>query len=167
LLRHIPDTYSTVLASDGYGFNIADDASLIWLAPSKRTEKTLKSSKADLMAASTALGINTILDRNELKKIYQDPKFDSRTPDFFVVSDKGLVYTTGSKLAEHGGVADDDRHVGLLVSAPGLNGNTVTDPVFTTQIAPTILQALGVPWTELQAVQIEGTVPLPVSSTTN
>jgi arylsulfatase A-like enzyme len=167
LLRHIPDTYSTVLAHDGYGFNIADDASLIWLDPSKRTEKTLKSSKADLTAASTALGINTILDRDELKKIYQDPKFDSRTPDFFVKSDHGVVYTTGSKLAEHGGLADDDRHVALLVSAPGLEGNTVTDPVFTTQIAPTILQALGVPWTELQAVQIEGTVPLPVSSDTN
>ena len=165
LLRRIPDTYSTVLANDGYGFNIADDASLIWLDPSKRTNKILKSSMADLLAASSALGIYQILDRNDLKKFYQDPKFDSRTPDFFVVSNKGVVYTGGTKIAEHGGVADDDRHVGLLVSAPGLKGNTVTDSVFTTQIAPTILQALGVPWTELQAVQIEGTVPLPVFST--
>ena len=82
-----------------------------------------------------------------------------------MVSNKGVVYTGGTKIAEHGGVADDDRHVGLLVSAPGLEGNTVTGRVFTTQIAPTILQALGVPWTELQAVQIEGTVPLPVFST--
>ena len=41
LRRAIPDTYSTVLANDGYGFNIADDASLIWLDPSKRTPATL------------------------------------------------------------------------------------------------------------------------------
>ena len=125
LRRAIKDTYLTVLANDGYGFNIADDASLIWLDPNKRTEKTLKSAMTDLQAASIALGINTILDRNDLKKLYQDPKKDSRTPDFFVISDKGVIYTTGSKLAEHGGVADDDRHVAMLVSAPGLQGTTV------------------------------------------
>jgi hypothetical protein len=161
LRRAIPDTYSTVLASDGYGFNIADDASLIWLDPTQRTAATLASTKADLNAAAVALGINTILDRNDLRKVYRDPATDSRTPDFFVVSDKGVIYTGGSKLAEHGGVADDDRHVGMLVSAPGLVGNTVHLPVFTTQIAPTILRFLGISPTELQAVQIEGTQPLP------
>ena len=161
LRRAIKDTYLTVLANDGYGFNIADDASLIWLDPNKRTEKTLKSAMTDLQAASIALGINTILDRNDLKKFYRDPKKDSRTPDFFVISDKGVIYTTGSKLAEHGGVADDDRHVAMLVSAPGLQGTTVQDPVLTTQIAPSILQLLDISGNELQAVQIEGTPPLP------
>ncbi|HLH10450.1 MAG TPA: alkaline phosphatase family protein [Methylovirgula sp.] len=161
LRRAIPDTYSTVLANDGYGFNIADDASLVWLKPNKRTPDTLRSSEADLKAASTALGIKTILDRDELIKYYQDPETDSRTPDFFVVSDKGVIYTTGTKLAEHGGVADDDRHIGLLVSAPGLSGNTISAPVATTQIAPSILEELGVSWHELQAVQIEHTQPLP------
>jgi len=161
LRRPIPDNYSKVLANDGYGFNIADDASLIWLDPSQRNQETLKSSEADLSAASAALGIQTILDRTQLKKVYRDPAKDSRTPDFFVVSQKGVVYTGGSKLSEHGGVADDDLHVALLVSAPGLKGDIVTDDVFTTQIAPTILRLLGLAPEELQAVQIEGTMPLP------
>ncbi|ACB95226.1 alkaline phosphatase family protein [Beijerinckia indica] len=161
-LRHaIKDTYSTVLANDGYGFNIADDASLIWLDPSKRTPATLRSTLADLRAASSALGISAILDRNELTKTYRDPATDSRTPDFLVVSNKGVIYTGGSKLAEHGGLADDDRHVALLVSAPGLRGSVDPHPVFTTQIAPTILQLLGIPADELQAVQIENTRALP------
>ena len=161
LRRAIPDTYSTVLANDGYGFNIADDASLIWLDPSKRTPATLQSTLNDLQAASTALGIKTILSRNDLTKYYRDPATDSRTPDFFVVSQKGVIYTGGTKLAEHGGVADDDRHVALLVSAPGLHGVQVGKPVFTTQIAPTILSVFGISPDELDAVRIEGTRALP------
>jgi hypothetical protein len=39
-------------------------------------------------------------------------------------------------------------------------GLNVTDPVETTQIAPTILQLLGFSPDELQAVKIEGTKPL-------
>jgi hypothetical protein len=161
LRRAIPDTYGTVLANDGYGFDIADDASLIWLNPSLRTPATLKSALTDLQAAAGALGINKILTREQLKEVFRDPAHDDRTPDFFVVSNKGVIYTGGTKLAEHGGVADDDRHVGLLVSAPGMNGGQVQDRVFTTQIAPTILSVLGVSPRELQAVQIEGTHTLP------
>jgi hypothetical protein len=160
-LRRIPDTYATVLQNDGYGFNIADDASLIWLDPSKRTPATLAATAADLKANATALGIKQVLDRDELKKTYQDPATDSRTPDFLVVSDHGVVYTKGSKIAEHGGLADDDRHVALLVSAPGLKGKTVDERVETRQIAPTILQALGIDADELKAVREEHTRPLP------
>ncbi len=161
LLRRIPDTYSTVLQNDGYGFNIADDASLIWLDPSKRTPATLAATEADLKASAAALGIKQILDRDELKKIFADPATDSRTPDFLVVSDHGVVYTKGSKIAEHGGLADDDRHVALLVSAPGLKGTTVDGQVETRQIAPTILGALGIDANELKGVREEHTQPLP------
>ena len=163
-LNRIPDTYSTVLAKDGYGFNIADDASLIWLDPSKRSAATLESAEADLNAAKSALGIDKILDRDELGRFYRDPATDSRTPDFFVVPNYGVVYTGGKgKIAEHGGVADDDRHVAMLVSAPGLRGAIVDDLVQTTQIAPTILRFLGVSVHELEAVKREGTKALPLS----
>ena len=161
LRRAIKDTYSTVLANDGYGFNIADDASLIWLDPSKRTPAALQATVSDLTAAAPALGIKTILGRQELRKFFQDPATDSRTPDFFVVSEKGVVYTGGSKLSEHGGVADDDRHVALMISAPGLEGETIDDPVMTTQIAPTILRIFGISPDELRAVRIEHTRALP------
>jgi hypothetical protein len=162
--RAIADTYSTVLAADGYGFNIADDASLIWLKPAFRNGATLKFAEADLEGAANTLGIKRILDRDELIKSYRDPATDSRTPDFIAVSDHGVIYTTGSKLAEHGGFAQDDRHVALLVSAPGLDGDTVDDKVATTQIAPTILHLFNISATELQAVRIEGTRRLPEGS---
>src|SRR5262249_28552217 len=100
-------------------------------------------------------------DQDELKKIFRDPATDSRTPDFIVVVQHGVVYTGGTKLAEHGGVADDDRHVALLVSAPSLHGKKVDDRVETRQIAPTILDLLGISSSELQAVQIENTRKLP------
>jgi hypothetical protein len=161
LRRAIRDTYSTVLANDGYGFNIADDASLIWLDPSQRTAETLQSTLKDLQANAATLGIQTILGREQLKQYFRDPMTDSHTPDFIVVSDHGVIYTGGSKLAEHGGFADDDRHVGMLVSAPRMNASRVNDPVATTQIAPTILEALGVSSRELDAVKIEKTKPLP------
>src|SRR5690348_5060898 len=77
--RAIPDTYSTVLQNDGYGFNIAGDVSLVWLGPSKRTPASLAAAEADLKANATALGIKQILDRDDLKKEYRDPATDSRT----------------------------------------------------------------------------------------
>ena len=63
---------------------------------------------ADLQAAAGALGINTILGADQLKQYFRDPATDSRTPDFLVVSEKGVIYTHGSKLAEHGGLAEID-----------------------------------------------------------
>ncbi len=159
LRRAIPDSYSSVI-KHGYAFNIADDASLIWLDPAtQQAEYDL--ALADLQAAKDALGIDRIVTRTELAKFYRDPFKDSRTPDFFVVPQHGVIYTKGSKLAEHGGVADDDRHVALLVSAAGLRDGKVDRTVATTQIAPTILRVLGLPASELQAVRMERTQVLP------
>jgi arylsulfatase A-like enzyme len=54
-------------------------------------------------------------------------------------------------------------HVALLLSNPRLAGTDrqVTWPVSTTQVAPTILAALGLQPDLLQAVAQEGTAPLP------
>ena len=49
----------------------------------------------------------------------------------------------------------------ILLVYPGAAGGTaVTAPVETTQIAPTILELLGLDPDELKAVQIEDTQPL-------
>jgi arylsulfatase A-like enzyme len=49
----------------------------------------------------------------------------------------------------------------MLVSNPHFSSKTVTSPVETIQIAPTILKALGLdPW-KLDAVRKEGTQALP------
>ena len=53
------------------------------------------------------------------------------------------------------------RNVALLISNPSLHAQTIPALVQTTQVAPTILKALGYSPNELQAVKIEGTQELP------
>ena len=90
------------------------------------------------------------------------PNGDPRTPDIIVQPNVGVIYTTSSKKQEeHGGFAHDDTSVIMLFSNPGLKPNYVNAPVTTTQVAPTILNALGLDQTSLQSVQLEGTPVLP------
>jgi arylsulfatase A-like enzyme len=87
---------------------------------------------------------------------------DPRTPDIIVQPNVGVVYTGSlKKQAEHGGFAHDDTNVMLLVANPDLHRKTVTNFVETTQVAPTILQLLGLDPTSLDAVRKEGTPVLP------
>jgi hypothetical protein len=90
------------------------------------------------------------------------PPLDPRTPDIIVQPNVGVIYSTsGKKQAEHGGFAHDDTNVMMLVSNARLRAKTVTSAVETTQVAPTILWALGLDPNSLQAVQVEGTPVLP------
>jgi len=72
-----------------------------------------------------------------------------------------VIFTGGSKIAEHGGMNQDDLHVALLVSNPNFSPRTLGMPVLTKQIAPSILQALGLDPHALEAVQMEKTPVLP------
>jgi hypothetical protein len=56
-------------------------------------------------------------------------------------------------LAEHGGFAHDDRNVALLVAHPALHSCVFNDEVETRQIAPTILNALGIDADKLKSVR--------------
>jgi hypothetical protein len=49
----------------------------------------------------------------------------------------------------------------MLISNPDFVSSTVSIPVETAQVAPTILEALRLSPTKLQAVQQEGTTVLP------
>jgi hypothetical protein len=144
----------------GYGFHIADDASLIWLKPADR-DKSLTAATDYLEKSIKTLGIGQILTPNQMTIAYRDPAKDSRTPDFMVTVNPGVVYTSGSKIAEHGGANANDRNVALLISSPAIKPATITALVQTTQVAPTILRALGIDPAELQAVAMEGTQALP------
>ena len=87
---------------------------------------------------------------------------DSRAPDILVTPNIGVTYSNSTKkLAEHGGFAHDDTNVILLVSNPNIPANTVTTPVQTKQVAPTILKALGLNPQSLKAVRLEHTPVLP------
>jgi hypothetical protein len=144
----------------GYAFHIADDAALIWLKPQDRA-KNLAAALDYLEKSAKAQGIAQIQTPNVLALAYQDPATDSRTPDFIATVNPGVVYTSGSKIAEHGGANANDRSVALLISSPALAARSVPALVQTTQVAPTILRALGYDASELQAVKIEGTQELP------
>jgi phosphoglycerol transferase MdoB-like AlkP superfamily enzyme len=80
----------------------------------------------------------------------------------FGIAQVGTIYTTGTKIAEHGGDNPGDRDVPLVVYAPGtVRPGQSSHPVETTQVAPTILKLLGLNPNSLQAVQREGTQVLP------
>lgn len=159
--RTVKDPFPALLKNDGYAFSVADDIGLIWLRPAQRTAATLQAARAALDGAPSELGIKAVFDRTDMPGAGHVPGNDSRAPDFMVIPRDGLIYTGGSKLSEHGGVSDDDRHVALLVSAPGLSGGHVDQKVATRQIAPTILAVFDIAPTSLQAVKTEHTPILP------
>jgi hypothetical protein len=139
-----------------HGFEICDDEGLIWLEPDLE-KSNYKAAEAYLKANAAELHISQLLDRTSLTQLYGDPFHNSRVPDFIAVTDHGVICTGGSKLAEHGGFSDDDRNVALLVSAPDVKPEIVETLTTTTQIAPTILYALGLDPSLLMGVQKEGT----------
>jgi hypothetical protein len=102
-----------------------------------------------------------VIDLSKVPGKFGDPA-DGRTPHIMVQPNPGVIYS-GSKAKdmEHGGFAADDGHVALLVSNPALNRTIVTHHVDIQQGAPTIIKALGLNPTLLDAVRKEGTAVLP------
>ena len=142
-----------------HGFEICDDAALIWLQPDQQ-KANYEAAEDYLQANATKLHISQLLDRASLTPLYGDPFENSRVPDFIAVTDHGLICTGGSKLAEHGGFSNDDRNVALMVSSPRIKARIVEKLSYTTQIAPTILTALGLDPNQLKSVKQEGTKAL-------
>ena len=74
----------------------------------------------------------------------------------------GTIYTTSTKKnQEHGGFSFGDTNVGLIVSNPGIRASLLKTPVASSQVAPTILRALGIDPRALQSVRVEQTPVLP------
>jgi arylsulfatase A-like enzyme len=143
-----------------------DEVSLVWLSRQCTTESAVNMLETQSPAPANIAGIGQIFWGPGITQLYNAPGLppsgDPRTPDILVTPDIGVTYSGSTKkLAEHGGFAHDDVNVMLLLSNPGFSPETVTTPVETLQIAPTILQALGLNPNELQAVQKEHTPVLP------
>jgi hypothetical protein len=110
----------------------------------------------------THSGLAEIYAGQEAADFFGVPYSDPRYPDVFGRVQVGVVYTGGSKIAEHGGDNPGDRDVPILVYAPGtIHHGTSPQWVETIQVAPTVLQLLGLNPDSLQAVQQEGTQVLP------
>jgi predicted AlkP superfamily pyrophosphatase or phosphodiesterase len=136
-----------------------DDVALIWL---QGQEVTAAQVAAYLNTNANALFIDEVMAGNELKLKFNDPAHDSRTPDVIVQPIYGTIYTTSKKKnEEHGGFSYGDTNVGLIVSNPSLHSATLKTPVATSQVAVTILKALGLDPHNLKSVQVEKTVELP------
>ena len=74
----------------------------------------------------------------------------------------GVTYSgSTAKQAEHGGFNHDDTNVVLLLSHSSFESQTVRASVGTVQVAPTILKALRIDPSALDAVRSEGTPVLP------
>ena len=136
-----------------------DDIALVWLSDKSKAGDVVKA----LEAKKQELAIASIISGAELVKNFGDPSKDPRVPDLIIQPEAGVIYTkpTASKLAEHGGGTDDDRHVALLVSNPSLKPVMVNDAVSTTEVAPSMLKALGIKPSHLAAVRLEKTTVLP------
>lgn len=136
----------------------ADDGVLIWLQDPAQAPAAV----AVLRAGAGSNYAEEIFAGAALKELWADPATDSRVPDIIVFPRPGTVFTSSSKkIAEHGGGAEDDTHVGLLISNPRISPLIVRTPVSTTQVAPTLLQLLGLDPFLLKAVVMERTPVLP------
>jgi arylsulfatase A-like enzyme len=149
---------ATVIGSS-YAYDLSDDGSLIWLNSPSDIDSVLPNLTDATGGAQ--LGAQEIFAGPTLKTRWDDPAVDERTPDIIVKVNTGVIFTGGSKIAEHGGLNEDDTHVALLFSNPEFAPRHVKTYVLNQQVAPTILQSLGLDPKELKAVQIEGIPPLP------
>ena len=140
-----------------------DDVALIWLKNTcdVATEVgVLETASPALPLSANIAGIGEIFSGPSIGLYYNAG--DSRAPDILVTPNIGVTYSnSGKKLAEHGGFAHDDVNVMMLLSNPSFSARTVTSPVETAQVAPTVLQAMGLDPNSLQAVQLEHTQILP------
>jgi hypothetical protein len=158
-----------------FGQATTDDVAFIWLG-----DQSQRDSAVGLLQANTSCptvdpasklrvsgdGIcsddgGAVIDLSKVPSKFGDPA-DGRTPDIMVQPNPGVIYT-GSKAKdmEHGGFAPEDGHVALLVSHPDLDRKVVNRRVGTKQVAPTIIKALGLEPSLLDAVRKEGTAVLP------
>jgi len=140
----------------------SDDIGLIWLTDP--TIENVNQAKSDFIKAGASIGIRDVIAGPEVwQHGYGDPRLDPRVPDIIIQVTPGVIYTsvTATKVMEHGGLNPDDLTTAIFVHNPSISAATVTELVFTRQIAVTALTALGAPVNQLDGAQQDGTVVLP------
>jgi Type I phosphodiesterase / nucleotide pyrophosphatase len=156
----LPDSESPANAN-GIG-PTQDDVSLLWLADSNETSNAVSMLEDNLDKARIGqIFYGSILAQN-YNRPGLPPDGDPRTPDIIVTPNVGVIYTgSTAKLMEHGGFGHDDTNVMMLLENPEFREKSIWSAVETSQVAPTILKALGLDPHSLDAVRIEGTPVLP------
>ena len=139
-----------------------DDVSVLWLKPGASVNAALELLQND----AAAIGLGEIYYGPTLALNFNVPGLeagqDPRTPDIIITPNEGVTYSGNTTMiGDHGGFAHDDTNVILLLSHPNFTAKTVSVTTRTAQVAPTILKALGLDPSALDAVRIEGTSVLP------
>lgn len=135
-----------------------DDVSVLWLKKGVNVETAV-----DLLENNaSAIGMGEIYYGPTVALNYNlgglEPGEDSRSPDIIVTPNVGVTYSgSTTMIGDHGGFAHDDTNVMLLVANPRLKPATVAATVATRQVAPTIVNVLGLNPAALDAVRLEGT----------
>ena len=151
---------ATIIGSS-YAFDISDDASLIWLNDQSQTATAVANLATPTNMA--ALGAQEIFALGSLKTKFGDPVKDDHVPDILLKVNTGVVFTGGSKIAEHGGDNEDDVHTVLLVARKGTLPVETKTPVTNYQVAPSIIKVLGLNLNNLDAYRIQNVQPLPLA----
>jgi len=139
-----------------------DDVSVLWLKKGVNVDAAVAILKND----ATDIGLGEIYYGPTVALNYNvggwDPGQDPRSPDIIVTPNVGVTYSgSTSMIGDHGGFAHDDTNVIMLVANPAFTPQTVSSSATTRQVAPTIVQTLGLNPALLEAVQAEGTAVLP------
>jgi hypothetical protein len=139
-----------------------DDVSVLWLKKGASVDAAVDVLKKN----ATAIGLGEIYYGPSLAVNYNvgglGYHLDPRTPDIIVTPNVGVTYSgSTTMIGDHGGFSHDDTNVMLLVSHPHFKAQTVSAETATMQVAPTILDALGLDPKLLESVKIEGTAVLP------
>ena len=159
LYGKINPTLVTNLTGVPVQWETADDIALLYLNSSADTQTAAN----NLLAHSAEAKIRAVIyGANLTASGFGDPATDPSVPNIIVQPELGIIYTTSSaKIAEHGGISADDRLVACFVSNPNLAKQQYSQRVYTTQVGPTVVKALGYDPSELQGAKIEGTPILP------
>ena len=159
-------------------FAVDDDAVLFWLSNRSAAAQsfaksylldhtapanTIKDPKGVYSTTVAHSGLTSVVTGTKADALFGAPANDPHAPDLVGIAQHGVVYTGGvKKIAEHGGAAADDRDVPLVVFGAGAHaGHAYRRHVQTTQIAPTILQLLGLNPRALDGVRADHTRVLP------
>jgi len=155
------------------------DSGIVWLQNQNNvnvtnvvqalTNSTNVASMAATVRPQGSIFSTNIVTGTELIQAYGDPQSSTdllaaaRAPNAFVQPELGVIYKNSlGQIAEHGGGAQDDINVPLLISNTGIvNHVSLIQPVSTEQVALTILRALTLDGTKLTGASAEGTSALP------
>ncbi len=114
------------------------------------------------LLSNSSLGIEYVLAGDEVQKAgYGSPYLDSRVPDLVIGAKVGTLWAHSFRFEDHGGFLPQDLNVPLLAYNPKLKAKSVNETVSNRQVATTLLQALGLPLSQLDGYKNEGTPSLP------